>query len=187
MKKKKDKSSAKGIYTLRTRARVEESEEIQHIIITTTDKNSMNSAGEAQAESMRNGLEASQHAPGQQKCEGRYSTRPTIKDGSTTLKDIAKDIQIAKKGLEDEGVESTWLTVLEELAKRVRDASTTRQTPLGGVEERLKVIEESIKAMQKSVGTDQVSWAAVAIGNRGDVGVEHTTLALRPFIRATLA
>ena len=31
----------------RTRARVEESEEIQHIIITTTDKDSMNSVGEA--------------------------------------------------------------------------------------------------------------------------------------------
>ena len=52
-----------------------------------------------------------------------------------------------KKGLEEEGVESTWLTALEELAKRVRDASTTRQTPLGGIEERLKAIEESIKAI----------------------------------------
>ena len=86
----------------------------------------MNSAGEAQAESLRTGLEASQHAPGQQQREGRFSTRPTSKGGSTTLKEIAKDIQIAKKGLKDEGVESTWLVVLEELAERVRDALTTR-------------------------------------------------------------
>jgi hypothetical protein len=148
----------------------------------------MNSAGEAQAEAVRNGLEASQHAPGQQQQrEGRCSTRPTTEKASTTLKEIAKDIQIAKKGLEEEGVESTWLTVLEELAERVRDASTTRQTPSGGVEERLKAIEESIKAIQKPAGTGQASWAAIAAGSRGDAGSEHATPIARPFIRATLA
>ena len=67
----------------------------------------MNSAGEAQAEATREGLEASQHAPGRQQREGQYSTRPITEKGPINLKEIAKDIQIAKKGLEEEGVEST--------------------------------------------------------------------------------
>ena len=113
----------------------------------------MNSAGEAQVNSLRERLEASQHAPGRQQDGGRCSTRPTIGKVVTTLKEIANDIQIAKKGLEEEGVESTWLSVLGELAKRVRNALDTRQTPLGGVEERLKAIEESIKAIRRPMST----------------------------------
>ena len=67
----------------------------------------MNSAGEAQTDSLREGLEASQHAPGRQYYEGRCSTRPTIGKTTITLKEIANDIQIAKKDLEEEGVELT--------------------------------------------------------------------------------
>ena len=52
----------------------------------------MNSAGEAQAEATREGLEASQHAPGQQQREGQYSTRPITEKGPINLKEIAKDI-----------------------------------------------------------------------------------------------
>ena len=55
------------------------------------------------------------------------------------------------------------------------------------MEERLKAIEESIKAIQRPVVTGQVSWAAVATGSRGNVDVERTTPITRPFIRATLA
>ena len=55
------------------------------------------------------------------------------------LKYITRDILIVKRGLEDEGVESPWLTTLGELASR------DEATRLEGVEARLNAIKETLK------------------------------------------
>ena len=61
------------------------------------------------------------------------------------LKYITRDILIVKRGLEDEGVESPWLTTLGELALRVSHASRDKAIRLGGVEVRLNAIKETLK------------------------------------------
>ena len=61
------------------------------------------------------------------------------------LKCIARDILIVKRGLEDEGVESPWLTTLGELASRVSHALRDEAIRPGGVEARLNAIKETLK------------------------------------------
>ena len=83
------------------------------------------------------GLEESQYAP-----EGtRLSQVVSEKEerhtrNGHTLSKIAKDIIIVKKGLEEEGASSSWLSTLGEIAERVSNALNASNT-LKGVEERL--------------------------------------------------
>ena len=83
----------------------------------------MREADAAHAEGGRGGLEASQHAPG-----AAYKSTEEIRTNTEkkTLTEIVNDIRIARKGLEEEGVESSWLDILGKLAARVEHASRTR-------------------------------------------------------------
>ena len=110
----------------------------------------MSQAGEAHAPDLRGGLEASQYAPGNGRRQEPREVRAEP-DKQQDLKNIAKDILIAKKGLKEEGVESSWLITLEELAARVTHASRTRYAPPGGVEARLGAIKKALKTL---TGTD---------------------------------
>ena len=104
----------------------------------------MREAGQARASGVRNGLEASQHAPG---AAHKGTEEIRVNAERKTLIEIANDIRIARKGLEEEGVESGWLNTLGMLAARVEHASRTRQAPEKGVEGRLKAIEEALKTL----------------------------------------
>ena len=122
----------------------------------------MRHAGAAHAVSGRGGLEASQHAPTEAR-KGPAETRANT--DKETLQSIANDIRTARIGLEEEGVESSWLNTLSQLATRVEDASRTRPTCEKGVEGRLKAIEESLKALTAPNKGQTPSWAAVAAGS----------------------
>ena len=122
----------------------------------------MRDAGAAHAVSGRGGLEASQHAPTEARKDSAETRANTDKE---TLQSIANDIRTARIGLEEEGVESTWLNTLSQLAKRVENASRTRQTCEKGVEGRLKAIEESLKALTAPSKGQTTTWAAVAAGS----------------------
>ena len=107
-------------------------------------------------------LNASKHALGNTTTEGAKSMRqPSDKD---ELLEIAADIRLVKERLEKEGVKSTWLGVLGELAARVKHASSTRHAPTGGVEGRLKAIEETLKKIANPKGATGPTWATIAQG-----------------------
>ena len=67
----------------------------------------MSQACEARAPTPRGGLEASQHVPGNKKHQEPREVRTEWEDRQRDLKGIAEDILIVKKGLEEEGVESS--------------------------------------------------------------------------------
>jgi hypothetical protein len=133
----------------------------------------------------REGLEASQYAAGGNNQKRPREMRTNEEDRQTDLKAIEQDIQIAIKGLKDEGIESTWLITLGELATRVKHASNTRQTSRG-VEVRLKAIEDTLKALKRPDEGKRPSWAEIAAESVRPAGIPTAPPQERNRIRATM-
>src|ERR1700712_1025450 len=140
----------------------------------------MSADGETYAGGRREpeGLDASQYATTAKPRVNAQGNDPGRKaQGQLSLIGLREDIYTIKRGLEEEGVKSQWLTTLGELATRVPHASSNGTARLDAVADRLRAIEETLKkALNPTpISAGKATWASVAAGGTRQACGTHVT------------
>jgi hypothetical protein len=147
------------------------------------------SAGEPHA---RDGLLASQHAiqrgPAEDP-EKSQEPKSNQQNASITPEQVAKDLKAIIKGLEEEGVESSWIAAARRLAtcvERTAKEKKPKQT-IELVSERLSSIEKILMARQPGPPVaNRGTWAAVAASGVRQIGEPKAANLNRHTVRITM-
>jgi hypothetical protein len=114
--------------------------------------------GEAWAENAVGlGLNASKHAS--KRVDEAQQGKKNTKTKETTTKE---ELIAIVRGLEEEGIESTWLQTLWGVIARVPAAGSTRDAPRDGVEKRLEAIEKTLNKLATPTKIAPPIWADIA-------------------------
>ena len=155
-----------------------------------TPHNRKGDASNPQAES---GLLASQHAPQRETAKPPEKSRePTTNQhsGLITPEQIVKDLKAIIQGLEEEGVESSWMAAAHTLVACVERAAKERKPKqtMELVSERLSSIEKILMARQPGPqAASRGTWAEIAAGGVRQTGEPKATSLNRHTVRITMA
>ena len=149
-------------------------------------------AGNTGGSHAEGGLLASQHAPGrEQSKDSQKSQEPTTAQDNEAItpEQVAIDLKAIIKGLEDEGIESSWIAAAHRLAARAERAARAKKPKqtIELVSERLGSIEKILMARQPtSQAAERKTWATIAANNTRQASEPKAANLTRYIVRITI-